>query len=328
MAINEKEFVLTGQARWNRLRELVGIAENSPKAIKKSEIAEMMVLYKKTCGDLALVQTDQANPGLRYELNTLVGKAHSTIYRERPKKFLPAVQGALALAAGAMRRKFLFVLISVVFFLSGASLSYFTLATRPDLRELVITPDAEPNFEAWKKGLPGRGVSEGTMATAFYSSNNPRVAMMIGGVSVSTFGIGSGYLMYANGLGIGALYYEMSRIGKGGMLLTWLFPHGASELTGMFISGAAGLIMGWALINPGKRTRGQALLEESKDAMALLTMSVIMMFIAAPFEGFISFQPFVPNSVKLLIGTVVLTAWVCFWVFYGRDSDQKPVLAV
>ena len=83
--------------------------------------------------------------------------------------------------------------------------------------------------------------------------------------------------------------------------------------------------MGWALINPGRRKRGEALRDAGKDAVTLLGTGVLLMFIAAPIEGFFSFNPTIPSSVKVAVIVVELVFWGLFWTGFGRDQEQLPV---
>ena len=61
MALNEKQFYSSGQARWERLGALCKRAENSPRALKGAELTEFINLYRQTCSDLAVVDTDDAD---------------------------------------------------------------------------------------------------------------------------------------------------------------------------------------------------------------------------------------------------------------------------
>jgi uncharacterized membrane protein SpoIIM required for sporulation len=90
----------------------------------------------------------------------------------------------------------------------------------------------------------------------------------------------------------------------------------------LVISGAAGLLMGYSLINPGRRRRGDALRAAGKDALVLLITATLMMFMAAPIEGFFSFNPRVPVGAKIAFAIVSAIAWGLFWVFYGRPSES------
>src|SRR5207247_1514847 len=99
--------------------------------------------------------------------------------------------------------------------------------------------------------------------------------------------------------------------------------HGVPELSGIIVSCAAGLLLGYALINPGRRTRGDSLKAVGQDAIVLLGTSVVLMFIAAPIEGFFSFNPLVPGWVKVTVAVISLGAWLTFWTTFGRTEEEK-----
>ena len=151
-------------------------------------------------------------------------------------------------------------------------------------------------------------------------SNNPRAAILTGAIGAGTFGVGSVFMVILNGGLIGALSHEVLPVGKLGFLLSSIFPHGVPELSGLIISGSSGLLLGYALINPGRRRRGDALKEVGPDAVTLLATSVALMFVAAPIEGFFSFNPLVPQWVKVVVGSVSLVAWLTFWSQFGRSE--------
>ncbi len=52
--------------------------------------------------------------------------------------------------------------------------------------------------------------------------------------------------------------------GNGEALVELIVPHGVLELSCIVVSGAAGLRIGWAIVDPGRRPRGQALVTERR----------------------------------------------------------------
>jgi uncharacterized membrane protein SpoIIM required for sporulation len=116
----------------------------------------------------------------------------------------------------------------------------------------------------------------------------------------------------------------MAAVGKTWFLWSSILPHGVPELTGIFVSGGAGLVLGWALIHPGRKKRGAALKEAGKDAIVLLLTAYILMFIAAPIEGYFSFNPAVPQEIKFILAIVTAGLWAAFWIGYGRTPSPSP----
>ncbi len=47
------------------------------------------------------------------------------------------------------------------------------------------------------------------------------------------------------------------------------------------------------------------------------------MFIAAPIEGFFSFNPTVPGWLKVIVASISALAWALFWIGYGRREEGR-----
>ena len=319
--MNETSFVERREPDWKRITLLCDKAESTPAALTDSELSEFIRLYRNVSSDLALVRTQSSNEPLMLYLNDLAGRAYGLLYTAERKPLGKSLAGAIATAAQTVRRRKWFILTSALLFFGSGLFLYGLLTVRPDLRQNVIVDTGmEDAFKEWTQGsLPKRSSSDSIAAWGMYASNNPMVAISGGAISASTFGLGTVYILVENGQVIGTLSFEMARVGKLGFLWVSIMPHGVPELSGLVISGAAGLCMGWALINPGRKRRGEALLEAGKDAITLLATSVVMMLIAAPIEGFFSFSSSVPTAAKLSVIIVELIVWGVFWTGYAKE---------
>lgn len=326
--MNESDFVRTGTGRWQRLLELTTLVSQSPNKLSPAGREEFIRLYKQTAADLARVRAETTNRELEDSLNQILAGAYSALYRRPPKTAKQTLLDVFFAGARAFRRQFRFVLLSVIIFFGSAFFHATVMQTRPDLRESLVPAGWSEVFESWKTGtFEERDSDEQLLGTAFYASNNPRVAVTAAAIGAGTFGAGSAYLMWNNGLLLGTLGWEMAQVGLLGFLLASIAPHGATELSGIFIAGAAGLSMGWALIAPGRLRRVDALRERAGDAFVLLVKGAIMMYIAAPFEGFFSFNPNVPTPLKAVVGGVIFAAWCIYWAFAGAKETEPSSVA-
>src|SRR5205085_3462129 len=95
------------------------------------------------------------------------------------------------------------------------------------------------------------------MATLIFT-NNIRVAFLAfaGGV---LFGVGTAYVLVANGLLLGGVLGAAQYYGVAPLLWAFISPHGYIELTCIVIAGGAGLMLGDALLRPGLLRRRDAL---------------------------------------------------------------------
>jgi uncharacterized membrane protein SpoIIM required for sporulation len=322
--MNEESFLSKRKADWVHLMELCDRADRSPTDLTKEQLLDLFRLYRRTSTDLAVARTISTSPSLIGYLNDLTCRAYSVVYRQPREAFWSVVYNSVVLAAQTVRRRKAFIFISAgLFFLSA--ISVFCLCRySSSMHELFVPKAFAGVFDQWKSGkFEERTGSESAAAWSNYASHNPTVAIVSGAVGAGTFGVLSLYLILQNGALLGSLASELIPVHRLDFLLSSIFPHGVPEISGLIISGACGLLLGWALINPGKLTRGESLRQVGKDAITLLGTSVCMMFIAAPIEGFFSFNPHVPGWCKTLVGAISLTFWLIFWSSFGKATQPE-----
>jgi len=326
--MNEQGFVDRREVDWKRLSALCDAADSSMKRLSGADLREFIRLYRKVSTDLALARTKSTNIPLISYLNDLAGRAYGILYRSPRKPFWATLLATVALSTQTVRRNRWFLVTSASIFFGSALFIFGLMSWVPDVRDQLIPPAMEKNFDGWKKGeFEEHSGSESMEMTGFYASNNPRTAIITGAVGAGSFGIVSVYLLFQNGAILGALAHEVAPLGKLGFLLSSISPHGVPELSGIIVAGSSGLLLGYALINPGRRRRADALRLVGKDAIVLLGTSVVLMFIAAPIEAFFSFQPTIPQWFKVIVACVSLCAWGSLWIWFGRTPfiDKHPL---
>jgi uncharacterized membrane protein SpoIIM required for sporulation len=322
--MNESSFVDRREPDWRRLTMLCDRADASPANLNYQDFQDLVRLYRKTSTDLATARTQSANGQMIDFLNDLVARSYAILYRSPRNSFGHGFMVAIRTAADTIRRSKWFLLVSLSVFVAGGFFAFFVIDYSPDVRAQFVPENFKSSFKNWEDGeTPERTSDESAEATSLYASNNPRVAIMTGAVAASTFGIGTFMMVWQNGVIMGTLIHEVRPHGKVGFLLTSVAPHSVPEISGLLVSGASGFVMGWALIRPGRRSRGEALKAAGKDAIVLLATGVCLMFIAAPIEGFFSFNPNVPGGVKILVACIEVIAWAAFWMFYGKGEEDK-----
>jgi uncharacterized membrane protein SpoIIM required for sporulation len=322
--MNEVAFIESRAPDWKRLSILIEKADVSPKNLKAHELEELIRLYRRCSTDLALVRTRSNNLQVIGFLNDLTARCYSAIYRPKRKPVGKAIGASVVLAAQTVRRMKWFIFTSAFTFILGVLFAFWATGASPALHQKMVPDQFKDLFDTWKAGeFPDSNFDRSTTMTGFYASHNPQVSIMTSAVGAGTFGAGSAISLWQNGVMLGALAYEMNTVHKLPFLFASIMPHGVTELSGMTISGAAGYQLGWALIAPGRRKRRDALRDAGKDAIVLLCVSVIMMFMAAPVEGFISYNANIPLGAKVGFAVTVAIAWTIFWLGYGRE--QQPL---
>jgi uncharacterized membrane protein SpoIIM required for sporulation len=174
-------------------------------------------------------------------------------------------------------------------------------------REYASVAEHEPGDE-------GRSLPVGIKA-AFSSAiftNNVRVTFVAfaGGILL---GLGTAAVLLFNGALLGAVGGLAIEAGNGARLVELVSPHGVLELTCIVVAGAAGLRMGWAVVEPGRIRRAEALLTEARVAVEIVLGTAPWLVLAGLVEGFIT-----PGGIgfwpALLLGFGIGGAyWVLLW---------------
>ena len=119
---------------------------------------------------------------------------------------------------------------------------------------------------------------------------------------------------------IGAVAGHLSGIGYGETFWSFVIGHGAFELNAIVLAGAAGLMLGWALLAPGRYPRGEALRLAAQKAIQLLTGAALFLLIAAFIEAYWSSMTYTGANVKYVVGAGLWLLVLAYLLFAGRRS--------
>jgi uncharacterized RDD family membrane protein YckC/uncharacterized membrane protein SpoIIM required for sporulation len=281
-------------ARWDEFAALARrAAANGLDGFRAPELLDFAARYREVAADLARLRTYRAEAPLVARVERLVAAGHDALYREergpwrRLGGFLAFECPAAVVAAGRV------VLVAFLLFMVPAVVGYGILRQRPMLAEELV-PDVmlERAEEAPAATASGRHYAEAerevrpAMATAIIL-NNVRVAVMCfaGGALA---GIGALVLLAFNGLQLGMAAGHFANVGALGYLLEFIVGHGVLELFAIWVAGAAGFLLGRALLAPGEVTRSDALVLAGRQALRMVGAAVVCLFVAGTIEGFVS----------------------------------------
>ncbi len=101
-------------------------------------------------------------------------------------------------------------------------------------------------------------------------------------------GIPTIFVLWGNQLNLGVSAGLMFAHGKGAIFFGLILPHGLLELTAVYLASAAGLRLGWTIIDPGPRRRSHALAEEGRAAMSIALGLIGVLAVSGAIEGFVT----------------------------------------
>jgi uncharacterized membrane protein SpoIIM required for sporulation len=158
--------------------------------------------------------------------------------------------------------------------------------------------------------IPDPEVLRPVMASRIIS-NNVQITFAAFAFGI-TAGVGTVWLLIANGISIGAVVGLYASKGIAPLLFAFVAPHGVLELSAICIAGGGGFLLAAALLIPGARTRRRALVENGQRAIRLIAASSMLLVVAGTLEGFVSPIEWWPLTVKLCVSGVTAVLLVEF----------------
>lgn len=257
------------------------------------ELPDFAARYREVTADLARLRTYRADPATVARVERLVAAGHNTLYRSErhPWRRLGRLVALEAPAAVVGARRY--VLVAFLLFAVPAAVGFAMLRTRPQLAEELV-PDVMLERAADAGGEIARGrhyaqlrAETRPVAASAIIANNVRVAFtcFAGGVLA---GIGSLFFLAYNGLQLGLFAGHFANGGHLLYLLEFIMGHGVLELFAIWVAGAAGFLLGRAVLVPGELTRADALVLAGRTAVRLLVVTVLCLLVAGMIEGLVS----------------------------------------
>lgn len=274
-----------------------------------SQISEVVRLYRRASAHLAEVQGTYHDQRLLTYLNGVVARAHAALYGGKPRSLQAGLRLFGARYREAIHRTAPFIAAMAAIMVLVTIAMTIWVATSRQAQAGILPPFARDTISHAGGHRPDLGIAPAGLATSILV-NNVQVAFLAYATGIG-LGIGTIYLVIRNALLLGALAGAYQAAGRAGVFWSLVLPHGLLELTAICIAAGAGMRMGWSLIDPGERSRGRALTEESRDA-GMVVLGVIPAFVvAAAIEGFVTGTS-VPAAVQLALGAAVAALYVAF----------------
>ena len=156
----------------------------------------------------------------------------------------------------------------------------------------------------------------------FYIQHNTSIGLKCFAWGI-LFGVGSLFQLLSNGIVLGTLFGHMAVSPHASNFFTFVTAHTSFELTAVVVAGAAGLRMGWGLIDTQGQSRPASLRREATRALPALGASVVLFVLAAFIEGFISASA-LPYWAKASVAILSALLIAAFLSLGGRDGNRRP----
>lgn len=293
------QFEAQHAAEWAALeQELQRLEGGNPEA----DAGAVARGYRRVCEQLALARARAYPLHLAERLDGLAQRAHRLLYRAPPATWDALRRLVTETFPRTLRAERQAMGVSALAF--GAPLLLAYAATRVDPAFALGVMDAGDLARFDRMYADGsdaigrlRDADTDWQMFGFYIRNNISVAFQCFATGLLV-GLGSLFFLVLNGLLIGCVAAYLDTRGLGHNFWPFVATHSSFELTAIVISGAAGLMLGRALLAPGRLTRLGALQAAGRPAAVLVAGATAMLVAAACLEAFWSSARWIPPPVK------------------------------
>lgn len=324
--MTRSRFLSDRTPSWRRFEALLGEFERRKlRRLAGEEVSELSDLLRATAYDLATVRSRQWGPDLERYLNDLVLRGHNAFYRSPPGRFRQVLRFLAVGFPRLLRANHGYFWVALLLFVVPGLVSGVLVGARPELASYILTSEQQEMMDAmYSQPLEGRGSSGSESAMAgFYVYNNVGIAFRCFATGV-LFGIGTIFFLVHNSIAIGTITGFLIARGRSETFFSFVISHGSFELTAIVIAGAAGLMLGHAIVHPGQRDRSESLRVRGREAVQLAAGAGAMLLVAAFIEAFWS-PSGVPNVFKYIVGGALWLVVIWYLTLAGSERDSRPI---
>lgn len=326
-------IIAFGLKRWNEFaRRLDRLGRGGLSQLQASQVSTFVAQYREISTDYARLRTaSRGRPAdASFFLSRLVGRAHSIVYRQRGDVVHQAIEYVFTTVPAEIRRSWRPIVLAACLLFGPAVASYLVLVTHPRLTYTVL-PDEMMSRAKLAASREKRGEGYVTIerearpiAASQIITNNVQVTYVSFAAGI-TLGIGTIYALVVNGVMLGSVLAVFSLYHVLRVVLAFILPHGVLELTAICFGAGGGLLIAAGILLPGTRTRREALVENGKRAIALVTGASVLLVVAGSIEGLISPRVW-PMMWKVGVSALTAVALVYYLSLGARRTKVSTVM--
>lgn len=325
--MNVERWLKVRRPVWQKLEQLLKVIDSKGLAgLERDQLQDFGRIYRSVSADLSRARVMNLGSDVQVYLNNLLVRAHNQVYQTRHNRWADLLAFLLYDFPALVRKHILYVCLAIFIFAVPAAISYVMTLDDPHFAQLETTrgqpivSDELWNMIEHRQMWTDSAQHYSSTVSSMIATNNIRVAILAFVLGI-TFGIGTSFVLCNNGLMLGTIFGVCKTYGMDHRLLAFIAPHGVLELTAIFVSGGAGLLMAKALLFPGQYKRLDALRLAARDAGAMFGGCVPLLLVAGMIEGFISPRTDLTANAKIAVSLATLVG-LLLYLFVPRDRNS------
>lgn len=320
--MNLERFERERGSEWGELEGLVERARGRPERLGPAGLRRLGALYRAAAADLALARRRFAGEPVVRRLERAVAPARFLIYdtrSERPSLLAFVTRGywqRVLERPGAL-------LASALLLLAPALLAAAWALSDPAGASGLVPEQSANAVDPGPRGTDlGLSPAEEAAFSTQVLTNNVQVTFLAFAAGI-VLALGTAAVLVYNGLIVGAIGGLTTEAGNGSFFVELVAAHGVLEISCIVVAGAAGLRMGWAIVEPGHRTRVDALVRESRRSVEIVLGTAPWLVLAGVIEGFVS-RGGLAAEPALVIGVAAGGLYWGLVAWRGRGGHSRP----
>jgi len=316
--MREGQFIKKNKERWDSY------------LIPTEDPDELAKRFTYLVDDLSYAKTNYPFSKIVKYINGLAAGIYLSIYKnkkEQRSRFLFFFKTELPMILYHHRRILLFALL---FFLVFMAIGIFSAWQQPSFVRTVLGDDyvnmTEDNIA---RGDPF-GIYKGQDSLTMFlyiASNNILVAFKCFLFGL-LFSVGTLYLLFTNGLMLGVFEQMFFSHGIGMQSILVIFIHGTLEISAVVIAGAAGMVMGNAMLFPKTHSRMYSFKQGAKDGVKIIISLIPVFIVAALFESYVTRHTEMPVFMSIVILSASLAFILWYYAAYPRKVYRRIGIAM
>ncbi len=324
------EFRRRREAEWTELGDLVDrVLSRGLTSLGEDELERLPRLYRGAVASLAVARRTALDRVLVTYLEALAARAYLAIYGTRRTR-----RGALwaAFAYGFPQRVRAMkweLLTSFGVTALGTLVAFMLVTSDPAWYYAFVEPalasgrDPSASTEELRRVLYHAEGHEGlSLFASFLFVHNARIGILAFALGFAA-GVPTAFLLFQNGLMLGAFMGLYASRGLEVEMLGWILPHGVPEIGAVILCGAAGLHLGRAMVLPGTLSVRRSLAEAGRRTALVVMGSVFLFAVAGVIEGV--FRQVVTAELWRFSLAAFNVLWLGTWLaLAGRGRTETP----
>lgn len=317
------ELLESRRHQWQELEQLcLQLESRGGKRLTAESISRFATFYRAACADLALADAYQLPPNTVEYLHQLVGRAHNQLYRSRGSHVSEWAHTLLYVVPRRLYRDRYLRVAFLLFWGSFLGAMYLGYAS-PDFAERIVGREELMQMEEMHShSVEGRDPGTGSLMVGFYIQHNTGIGLNCFAFGL-LLGVGGLIITASNAMILGTVFGYMITSPSNENFFQFVTAHGPFELNAIVVSAAAGMRLGFAIVDTKGLTRAASVRRAAHEALPVMWLAIILFFLAALIEGFLS-PSAAPYWIKAVVAGVSSGLLLFYFAVLGRPDEPSP----